>query len=128
MQRLVEQLVVTEFVGGDAARDFLQHRLVGRIADGAKHITFEARASRPVTVKFGGSGTVPGDGAGVTEFNENVTTSWQTFTMDGPTNIGDYNSAQTTTSPGAWNGFSIVGIPDNMSGVYILVRNVRWTP
>jgi hypothetical protein len=98
------------------------------IADGAKHITFEARASRNVQVKFGGSGVIGGDGTGVTEFLENLTTSWQSFTLDGPTNIGDYNMASTTTSPGVWNGFSIVGIPDGMSGVYILVRNVRWTP
>jgi hypothetical protein len=96
------------------------------IGDGAKHITFEARASRNVTVKFGGSG-FGGDGTGTSEFLKNVTTSWQSFSLDGPTNIPNYNSASTSTSPGVWDGFSVVGIPDNMGGAYILVRNVRWT-
>jgi hypothetical protein len=95
------------------------------IAEGAKHITFEARASRATMVKFGGSGK-GGDGTGTSEFFENLTTAWQTFTIDGPTNVPDYNTASPTA--GVWDGFSVVGTPENgTGGVYILVRNVRWT-
>jgi hypothetical protein len=94
------------------------------IGDGAKHITFEARASRTVMVKFGGGGN-GGDGSGSTEFLKTVTTTWQTFSIDGPTNVPTYNMASSTA--GVWDGFSVVGIPDQMSGVYIFVRNVRWT-
>jgi hypothetical protein len=96
------------------------------IGDGAKHITFEARASRTVMVKFGGSG-FGGDGTGTSEFLKTVTTSWTTFSLDGPTNLPNYNTASTSQNPGVWDGFSVVGIPDNMSGAYIFVRNVRWT-
>jgi hypothetical protein len=94
------------------------------IGDGAKHITFEARASRTVMVKFGGGGN-GGDGSGSTEFLKTVTTSWQSFSIDGPTNVPTYNMASSTA--GVWDAFSVVGIPDQMSGVYIFVRNVRWT-
>jgi hypothetical protein len=95
------------------------------IADGAKHITFEARASRATNIKFGGGGN-GGDGSGSTEFVKAVTTDWTTITIDGPSNV-QYNMASSTA--GVWDGFSVVGDPGDTGagGVYLLIRNVRWT-
>jgi len=92
------------------------------IADGAKHITFEARASKPLMVKFGGGNNTGGDGSGTSEYVKSITTSWATYSLDSPTALGNYNA-----NYGVWDGFSVVGLPDQgAGGVYILIRNMQW--
>jgi hypothetical protein len=92
------------------------------IEEGAKKISFWARASTNGRIKWGGA--APGPGDGVTEFFFPVTTTWTQYFVDSPGNTA-YNTH--TSMAGVWNGFSVVGEPGpHAGGTYIFVRDIKW--
>jgi hypothetical protein len=92
------------------------------IGDGAIQVTFEARANvAGQIIKFGSIR----EGMMSTEFYKVLTTSWATYSTAIP--VGEpYNMS--SALGGVWNGFSVVGEPQqNIGGSYILIRNITWS-
>jgi hypothetical protein len=75
------------------------------VAEGATSITFEARADRETSIKFG---FVRGPAVGDTEDWFALDTAWREYTIEMPANE-DYNNSG--DPGGVWNLFSVVGVP-----------------
>jgi hypothetical protein len=87
------------------------------------HITFMAKGSRAgARIKWGSIR----EGMDSTEhFLTTLTKDWVQYTITIP--AGElYNTS--ATPGGVWNGFSVVGEPqDHLGGTYIFVKDVTWT-
>jgi hypothetical protein len=92
------------------------------VALGATTVEFWAKASRPgARIKFGSTR----EGMNTTEFFLNITTSWAKYTTAIP--VGEDYDRSTNAKGGVWNGFSVVGEPqDHVGGTEIFVKDIRW--
>jgi len=94
------------------------------IAHGAMGIEFWARSSKNgANVKFGSIG----EGMGVTEFYQLLTTTWTRHVITIPAMDQDSYDETAGDMQGVWNAFSVVVDPtDYVGGAYIEVKDISW--
>jgi hypothetical protein len=94
------------------------------IAHGAMAIEFWARASKNnANVKFGSIG----EGMGITEFYQLLTTTWTRHVITIPAMDQDSYDETAGDMQGVWNAFSVVVDPtDYAGGAYIEVKDISW--